>query len=265
MNRNQRIMFLLGISVIAITATLFVQPIAQDPEYHNLSDQRMMAGISHFGDVVSNVAFLLVGVLGLWKLVQIREDRSRLILKQEMIPFAVAFAGAILIFPGSAYYHWAPTNETLVWDRLPMTLTFMGIFSMVIVERIGVKTGIIFLIPLLVLGMASVIYWQVTEQSGQGDLRPYALVQYLPVLLIPMMLWLFPARYSGARYLVEMIGWYVVAKGLEFLDAAIWEWTGGWIAGHSLKHCAAAWGIYALVRYLQHRRRIPADSTEVSH
>ena len=260
MSQNQRLALLIGISVIAITATLFVPPIAQDLEYHNLADRRMIGGIPNFFDVASNLAFLLVGVSGLWYLFQIREDRSRLIDKWEAYPLAVAFAGTVLIFAGSAYYHWAPANETLAWDRLPMTLAFMGIFSMVLVERINVKAGINFLIPLLLVGAASVAYWHVTEQSGQGDLRPYALVQFLPVLLIPMMLWLFPARYSGARYLVEMIAWYAVAKVLEFLDAAIWEWTGGWIAGHSLKHCAAAWGIYALVRYLKHRRALPVDS-----
>ena len=260
MNRKQRITLLWGISVLAIVGVLFVPPIAQDPTYHNLSDHRMIGGIPNFGDVFSNVAFLVVGVLGLWRLIQIREDTTLLIEKREAIPFAVAFFGAILIFVGSAYYHWAPTNETLVWDRLPMTLTFMGIFSMVVAERISVRAGIVTLVPLLVLGVASVGYWQMTEQAGQGDLRPYALVQFLPVLLIPVILWLFPARYSGVRYLVEMIGWYMVAKALEFLDAVIWDWTGGWIAGHSLKHCVAAWGIYALVRYLKHRQRIPAET-----
>ncbi len=262
MNQNQRIALLLGISVFAITATFFVPPIAQDPEYHNLADRRVFAGIPNFGDVVSNAAFLLVGVLGLWKLFQIREDRSRLILKQEMIPFAVAFVGTVLIFVGSAYYHWSPTNETLVWDRLPMTLAFMSIFSLIIVERVSVQAGMLLLIPFLVVGTASVAYWQVTEQAGQGDLRPYALVQFLPVLFIPVMLWLFPARYTGGRYIVEMIGWYMAAKVFEFLDADIWGWTGGWIAGHALKHCIAAWGIYALVRYLKHRRAMPTDSLE---
>ena len=259
MTRNQRIGFLLGFSVIVVAATFFIPPIAQDKNYHNLADHRIIAGIPNFFDVVSNLPFLLVGVLGLWKLVQIHEDRSCFIQKQEMIPFAVAFAGTILIFMGSAYYHWAPSNETLLWDRLPMTLAFMGIFSIVLGERISIKTGTNFLIPLLIVGVASVAYWNVTEQLGKGDLRPYALIQFLPVLLIPAILLSFPARYSGTGYLVEMIGWYGIAKVLEFLDAVIWEWTGGWIAGHSLKHCVAAWGIFALVRYVKHRRAITAD------
>jgi hypothetical protein len=220
----------------------------------------MIAGIPNFFDVASNLTFLWVGVLGLWQLVQIHEDRSRFVLKQEIIPFAVAFVGTVLIFLGSSYYHLAPSNETLVWDRLPITLAFMGIFSIVLGERISVKTGANFLIPLLILGAASVAYWNVTEQLGKGDLRPYALIQFLPVLLIPVIIVLFPARYSGTRYLVEMIVWYGVAKVFEFLDKTVWDWTGGWIAGHSLKHCVAAWGIYALVRYLKHRQAIPVDS-----
>jgi hypothetical protein len=265
MSRNQRIALLAGISAVVIAATLFIPPIAQDPNYHNLSDRRVIAGIPNFGDVVSNVVFLVVGVLGLWKLVEIREDRSRLILKQEMIPFGVAFTGTMLIFAGSAYYHWAPSNETLVWDRLPMTLAIMGIFSMVVVERISVKAGISFLVPLLVVGVTSVVYWQMTEQAGRGDLRPYALVQFLPVLLIPVMLWLFPARYSGARYLVEMLGFYLLAKVLEFYDAGIWSLTGESISGHSLKHLMAAGATYSLVRYLKHRQRVPVDSMDAGH
>ncbi len=258
MNSTQRIVILSGISVVAVAVTFMLPPVAQDPEYLNLADRRVIAGIPNFFDVVSNVPFLLAGVLGLWQLVQIKGDRSRLVLPQEAFPFVAAFAGTVLIFSGSAYYHWSPANGTLVWDRLPMTLVFMGIFSMILAERIGVKIGVALLIPLLMAGVASVVYWHVTEQAGQGDLRPYGLVQFLPLLLIPVILWLFPPRYTGARYIVEMIGWYVVAKGLEVLDAAIWDWTGGWIAGHSLKHCAAAWGIYALVRYLKHRRHVPA-------
>ncbi len=256
-------MILSGISVVTVAVTFMFPAVAQNPEYHNLADRRMIAGIPNFWDVVSNVPFLLVGVLGLWQLAQSRGDRSRLVLPQEAFPLAVAFAGAVLIFAGSAYYHWSPSNDTLVWDRLPMTLTFMGIFSMILGERIGVKIGVALLLPLLIAGVASVAYWQVTEQVGQGDLRPYGLVQFLPILLIPVILWLFPARYSGIRYLWEMIGCYLVAKGLEFLDAAIWDWTGGWLAGHSLKHCAAAWGIYALVRYLKHRRPVPVNLAEL--
>ena len=262
MSRKQNIALLIGIVVIAVTVVFGVPPIPQDPAYHNFADRRVIAGIPNFWDVISNGAFLAVGMLGLWRLFQLRDDPVGLSEKQEALPLAVAFAGTTLIGLGSAYYHWAPSNETLVWDRLPMTLAFMGIFSTILAERIGVRAGVVLLVPLLIAGVASVVYWQVTEQSGHGDLRPYALVQFLPLLLILVILGLFPPRYTGGRYIVEMIGWYGLAKGFEFLDADIWEWTGGWVGGHALKHITAAWAIYALVRYLQHRQRLSEDCGE---
>lgn len=262
MSRKHSIALLIGMSVAAVTVLFWYPPLPQDPAYHNLADRRVIVGIPNFWDVISNVAFLAVGVLGLWHLFQIREDPVCLAEKREALPLAVVFAGTTLIGLGSAYYHWAPSNETLVWDRLPMTLAFMGVFSTILAERISVKAAVVLLIPLLALGVASVVYWQVTEQSGHGDLRPYGLVQFLPMLLIPVMIGLFPPRYTGGRYIVEMIGWYGLAKGFEFLDADIWEWTGGWFAGHVLKHLTAAWAIYALVRYLKHRQRLPDDSKD---
>ena len=264
MSPKHKIALLIGISVAAVVVLFWYPPIAQDPAYHNLADQRVIAGIPNFWDVISNAAFLAVGMLGLWHLFQLREDPVCLIEKLEALPVAAAFAGTVLVALGSAYYHWAPSNETLVWDRLPMTLAFMGIFAMILAERIDVKTGVVLLVPLVIAGVASVVYWQMTEQSGHGDLRPYVAVQFLPMLLIPLLLWLFPPRYTGGRYIVEMIGWYGLAKGFEFLDADIWEWTGGWMAGHALKHFTAAWGIYALVRYLKHRRRLSDDIRDLA-
>ena len=76
MSRNKHIGILFGASLLAIIVTLFIPPMAQDPNYHNLADRRMIAGVPNFFDVASNAAFLLVGVLGLWQLVQIREERQ---------------------------------------------------------------------------------------------------------------------------------------------------------------------------------------------
>ncbi len=256
MKLNQRVQILLAISIAAIGGMSFVQPIAQDPAYHDLIDKRVIWGIPHFGDVVSNVVFLIVGVMGIGTLLKVRNDRSRLIDIRESVPFAVAFIGTGLIFAGSAYYHWAPANDTLLWDRLPMTFAFMGIFCVILGDRVNVRASLILLGPLLLVGVASVVYWHITEQAGRGDLRPYALVQFLPLVLIPVIFWLYPARYTGWRYVMEMIGWYMFAKVFEFSDALVWHWTGEVISGHSLKHLTAAWGIYALVRYLKNRRAV---------
>jgi hypothetical protein len=47
---------------------LFVPPIAQDETYHFFADNRTVWSIPNFWNVVSNVPFAVIGILGLWKL-----------------------------------------------------------------------------------------------------------------------------------------------------------------------------------------------------
>src|SRR5690606_36416572 len=105
-----------------------------------------------------------------------REGRPVFVDPVERWPWVVLFAGAILTGFGSAWYHWSPSNESLVWDRMPMALVAMSVLSAVIAERIGVKAGVKALVPLLLVGVFSVLYWIWTEQRGTGDLRLYGLV-----------------------------------------------------------------------------------------
>jgi hypothetical protein len=73
-----------------------------------------------------------------------------------------------------------------------MTVVFMSFFSAIIAERVTIKAGLISLFPSLIMGIASVIYWEFTEMLGRGDLRPYIVVQYGPMLVIPVII--FPSR-----------------------------------------------------------------------
>lgn len=102
--------------------------------------------------------------------------------------------------------HLQPTNETLFWDRLPMTIAFMSFVSIIIGEYISEKVVLHSLLPLVLMGTASVIYWYFTEQAGQGYLRFYGLVQFLPILIIPMIILMFPARHTHVLYLWGMLG-----------------------------------------------------------
>ena len=111
------------------------------------------------------------------------------------------------------------------------------------------------LLPLLVAGIASVCYWHYTEARGMGDLRPYALVQFLPMLLIPLILLMFkPAFTSGWGYWLLMLG-YVLAKILEHFDAGVYAVL-SFLSGHSLKHVAAALGVYGLLKAYQVREPV---------
>ncbi len=162
-------------------------------------------------------------------------------------PYAVFFLGAVLTCFGSAYYHWAPNDATLVWDRMPMTLAFMSLLAATISERINVKAGQRLLWPLLLAGAGSVAYWR-----WQGNLWPYAAAQYFSVLLVGLLVVLFPLRYSRSIDLLGVVGLYALAKIAEALDARIFA-VAHIISGYTLKHLIAAFAVYWLLRMLVKR------------
>jgi len=167
--------------------------------------------------------------------------------------YRLFFLGALLTGLGSAYYHWAPSHQRLVWDRLPMTLCFMAFLTIALSGRIGAMATRLALPASILLGLASVIYWHLGEQRGAGDLRPYLFVQFFPMLLIPAMLLLFTPRPSPATDgdILAVMGLYGLAlMGDRFLDGPLYAF-GGVISGHSLKHVIAALAVLWLPRGLR--------------
>ena len=104
-------------------------PIRQDQGYHAFADSRAFLGIPNFGDVASNAAFLLAGVAGL-----ILCFRKRL--GPLHLAWVVMFAGIPLVGIASSYYHWTPNDQTLLWDRMTLTIGFMGLMIGLIGEYI---------------------------------------------------------------------------------------------------------------------------------
>jgi hypothetical protein len=238
-----------AVASIVVSVVLLLPPIPQDPGYHVFADRVALVNIPNFWNVVSNLPFVLVGVLGLRSL-------PKLQLHLPVPAYLLLCLGAILIGAGSAYYHYAPTSDTLVWDRLPMTVTFMSLFSIVISDRISVPLGRWLLWPLVFTGVASVLYWDWTELQGRGDLRAYGLVQFLPMLLIPLLL--ITAKGKGLRvswFWAALIS-YALAKLVEQFDAAIYAATGV-LSGHSLKHLFGALAIFFVLKAV----RRPEKST----
>ena len=136
------------------------------------------------------------------------------------IAYLVFFSGIFMTGFGSAYYHYAPGNETLIWDRLPMTIGFMGLVTIIVGEHISLPAAKRMLIPLLIIGAGSVAYWAVTEERGAGDLRPYAIVQFLPMLLIPLILLMYRSVYDNVDFLWFVIVLYALSKLFEYFDSA---------------------------------------------
>ena len=192
--------------------------------------------MTNFWNVASNLPFLIIGLWGLWFVHKYGEVTCLPGLRPA---YGVFFAGIFLTAFGSGYYHLIPENGPLVWDRLPMTIGFAGLFSIIIGEFVSVRGGRRLLIPLLVIGVASVVYWAVTETRGAGDLRPYVVVQFLPMMLIPVVLLTCKPSIGHARYYWLMMLFYVLAKLFEFFDAAVYD-AGLLISGHTLKHLFAS-------------------------
>lgn len=251
-----------GLSLIAlITLSLVIttflhEPIAQDLSYHQFKDTRGLAGIPNVFNVTSNLAFLFVGLLGLYKLLI---TKSLQINNDFKLAYLLLFASLGMVAFGSAYYHLSPANQTLAWDRLPMALVFMSFFSIIIYEYISPRYGKIILLPAILLGMASVIYWALTEERGAGDLRPYILIQFLPVVLTPVILLFFQPENSSAKGYWWLLLTYLLAKLFEHYDAQIMITT-GIISGHSLKHLMAALGFYLLLKSYEKRQLISENA-----
>lgn len=239
---------LFALFAATIVVALFVPAVPQDPAFHDFADKRLWLGVPNFGDTVSNLGFLVVGLLGLYRI--LGPDRKVLFAQaSDAIPYVVTFFSVTLVTVGSGYYHFGPENMTLMWDRLPITLAFMGIFSAVVADRIDRRAGLLLLPVLLIAGVGSVLYWHFTELAGHGDLRPYGITQFFPMVVIPLIVYLFrPGRYTDGQSIAWIFGFYVLAKVFEVLDHQVFNVLGGLVSGHSLKHLAAAMASYVLLR-----------------
>ena len=238
--------------IIGVLVALIIPAIPQDPAYHNFADQRQILGTPHFWNVISNLPFIIVSYIAVKNLLQGG------VLKYPQALFScylVFFVGMGAVGIGSAYYHLQPTNETLFWDRLPMAVGFMAFMSIIIGEFISEKVALKLMLPMIIIGAATVIYWYFTEQAGQGDLRPYGLIQFLPMLIIPMILLMFPARYTHTGYLWAMLAAYMFAKIFEFFDAGVFNMIG--MSGHAIKHVFAAIAPYLFYLEMKKRSLLP--------
>ncbi len=239
------------IVLVIVAMLLWVEPIAQDLNYHLFADNLSRWGVAHFWNVFSNLPFLLVGLMGIWSLAK-QQFNLR---SGTAVFYWVFFVGVFFVGLGSSWYHLNPNNQTLVWDRLPMTVAFMAFFSVILTEHVDQQLGKRLLWPLVVVGLLSIIYWQYSESMAAGDLRWYALVQFLPLIMIPIIFVVYPKPYSHIHLLWWFLGMYVLAKLLEHFDAQIFQLLTV-ISGHSLKHMAAALGIYFYWRYLKRRQTL---------
>jgi hypothetical protein len=230
-----------GLIAASLVGLLLLPPIPQVQDYHQFADRRTIFGIPNFWNIVSNLPFLIVGAAGLWRF-------------HRHATATVFFLGVFLTGIGSSYYHWAPHDGTLFWDRLPMTMSFAALLALVVGDRVGTAAGVVVLWLVLALGVFSLLWWLWTD-----DLRLYFWVQFFPVFAAVFLFSLYPARYTGSHYWIIAILLYAFAKLFEFADRLIYS-AGDLVSGHALKHFAAAAACFAILRYFRVRRPVAAGA-----
>jgi hypothetical protein len=245
---NVRDAVLIVVVLVAAGAAFSMPAIPQDPAYHAFADQRTIAGIPNALNVLSNIPFLIAGGFGLAAL----RTAGPWMGARPTHAYAALFGGTALTAFGSAYYHLAPDDARLVWDRLPMTIGFMGLLTAMIGERVSGRAARWLFVPLMALGAFSVAFWAWTEGRGAGDLRLYGLVQFGSLALVLALLALYPATQPGTAYLVAGLGAYGAAKLCEAFDARIYA-LGQVVSGHTLKHVTAAIGLAVIAAMMRHR------------
>jgi hypothetical protein len=241
----------LMIAVVAALYGLFrlaIGPLPQDLAYHLFADTRAgWGGVPHVANIVSNIPILLAGLLGLML-------RPRMtIAPEERAAVSVLIAASTLTAFGSAYYHWAPANASLVWDRLPIAIVLMSLLALVMADRLHPLFARVALWPFVALGVASVVLWGVSEAMGQGDLLLYLIVRVGAGAAIAFLLILRQPRYTGAIWLVAAIIAEIVMALFEVLDHEVFRLTGGLASGHSLKHVVAGVGLACVFGWLRAR------------
>ena len=241
LDEQKKLIILISLFAVSLIAMMFFGKIEQTQSYHNFADNRIFFGIPNFFDTVSNLLFFFVGMTGAWFV-------YKNVKKEARYSWLTLFTGVTLVSFGSGYYHWNPNDATLVWDRLPINMGFMGLFSAVLTEFINPKLEKFMLVPAVVLGALSVLYWHFTD-----DLRFYFYLQAVTILAITAVIFMYEERFTLRRYLLYTFGLYLLSKIAEFSDRTIYSATNNLLSGHTLKHVLAALAVFSV--YLMLKRR----------
>jgi hypothetical protein len=239
---------LITLTLLTIAITLAIGRMPQKLTYHQFADQKIVWGVPNFFDVFTNLPFIVIGVLGMSKLPKSSAAGIH------FLNYLVLFTGIFLTGFGSVFYHLHPDNATLVFDRIPMAIIFMAFLSITIAECVGQQTAKILLLPLIIFGISSVLWWYYSENQGSGDLRMYGFVQFYTIYIIPVIAFYFPSGLfkKGIHSLLWVNVTYAIAKISEQFDKEIFTITHV-ISGHSLKHIAATFSTWFLVKMFQEK------------
>ncbi len=241
------------VAAAAAVAMLVHGPIAQLAHYHEFADARTLLGIPRALDVLSNAGFIAVGLWGLAALASTRRDPIFATSWPGYLVFALALVATAF---GSGWYHLAPDDSRLVWDRLPIALACAGLLAAVHADTHDDRHPWAVAAVLMVIACASVWWWSFTGSRGVGDLRPYLYLQAVPLVLIPG--WQAVHRAPRPQRIAFGIAilLYALAKVFELADHAVFD-TLGVLSGHTIKHLLATAAAGVIIGEAAGRSRAP--------
>ena len=239
------------LTVLAAVAMLVYGPIPQLANYHDFADKRAWAGVPNAGDVISNAGFAIAGSWGMWVSITRRTHPA---LARSWPAYALLSLALFLTAFGSGYYHLAPDNARLVWDRLPIAAAAGALIAAVHADTHPRSAAGPLAIALVFAGIASVLWWTYTEGRGAGDLRPYLFLQVAAIILVPAWLATYPASRGDRMAFALAIALYILAKIAEAADKPIYAAL-GFMSGHSIKHWLAVGAAFAIVGRIAWRTR----------
>jgi hypothetical protein len=230
---------------------LTLGPLPQDPAYHAFADTRTLQGVvPRAGDMITNLAILAAGLFGL-------ALRSRMnVVQEERTAVDVLIAASILTAFGSVYYHLAPANATLIWDRLGIAVVLTSLLVVVMADRVHPLFAREALWPITGLGVTSVALWGFSEAMGQEDLLLYLIVRVSAGAAVAYLVFLRPPRHSGTVWLVAAMLCEVAMAISERLDHEVFRLTGGLASGHNLKHILAGIALAFVFWWLRARKTL---------
>jgi hypothetical protein len=217
-----------AVLVAAVVVALVAPAITRGPTFHLYADRRTWLGIPNAGDVLSNLPFVVVGIVGLL--------RTR--------GAAALFLSSTAVGIGSGAYHIAPCDLALVFDWAPIVLTLAFLAALVVGDRIDPRAGGIATLVFPAIALTSVAVWYIgggtgtTANGTAGDMRWYVVTQATLVLVVALVA-LAPATPTAPATLAR--GWillgvagFLAARGLAAADRALLDAIG--VSGHSGKH-----------------------------
>ena len=210
------------------------------------ADDRAWHGLPHALDVLSNLPFAAFGVWGLLRLRRFDTLHERGLPANALDCAWLFFAGLIFTAAGSVFYHLEPDALRLAADRAGMAIAFAGLIGFAVCERVSQRAGW----PAACFAFAAGLL-AVAVCHEHGDVLPWAVVQFGGMGLVFSLALLRPVAGAMGLRLAAVIGLYGVAKLFELGDAAVYEATGQWVSGHSLKHLVAAGAAWPVLQALR--------------